>query len=279
MNFSFPLNMRFFNKQSAKPVVMPTAAPKKQGQEAPHLKPSPDMLLEDDDAVRLSPRRVQTPARKSEDAFPKLTDGALGMQIAEIMNGVAETLAKSCLYFSPSNLAILGAGPDVAAMLDRMDPLLRATLMDGKMQPEQQVNFRAVAECVGVLKAGAESARLAAQIFLLLHDAKSPANTLAPLKKITDSALRTQRAAAAAILYGDEFAVRTAQKALAETEELGKELAYTLPTMAAYGSPTICRLIAASLYAILVSATSMTEVASSLVFPTSSNSDTLLAAL
>jgi hypothetical protein len=95
------------------------------------------------------PKRAPVP--KSEEALPKLTESIRGTQIAEIMNGVAESLAKSNLYFTPENLAILGSGPDVAPLLERMDALIRTNLMDGTMRPEQQTKFLAFAECAGDL--------------------------------------------------------------------------------------------------------------------------------
>lgn len=276
MQFSLPLNMRFFQKNSIKPVILPGAA-KKSDFKPSSQKPDLAMMMDDDEVMALFPRRVR--AGKSEETLPRLTDGAVGTHISGIMNGIAETLAKSCLYFSPDNLMVLGGRTDVFEMLERMDPLLRATLMDGKMRPEQQMNFRAFVESAGDLKAGAEAARLAAQIFLLLHDSKTPSSGLAPLKKVTDSALRTLRTSAAAISTGNVVTARMALKALAETEEMGRELTAMIPTLAAYRSPTICRMILAALHALLVSANSVAQVASNLVIPPQETVEQFLSAL
>lgn len=213
--------------------------------------------------------------KKSGDASSGRTNGVREAEIAEIINGVAETLAKSCLYFSPGNLAILGTAPDVPAMLERMDPLLRMALIDGKMHHEQQLDFSAFAERAGDLKAGAEAARLAAQIFRLLHDAETPSSGLVPLKRVTDSALRTLRTSASAVSTGDPAAAQMALQSLVETEEIGKEVLDIVRNLAAYHSPTICRLIEAALYAVLVAAQTVAEASSQLLLPTSEKVETL----
>jgi hypothetical protein len=209
----------------------------------------------------------RTPAKTSLEPLPGGMQGEHGKRIADIMNGVAETLSRSCLYFSPDNLAVLGPGPDVNAMLERLDPLIRAALLNDTLRPEQRHNFRAFAECPNELKAGADAARLAAQIFRLLHEAQTPASGMAPLKRLTDSALRTLRTAASALASGDASAAHMARKSLAETEAIGRKIMELIPALAAYRPAAHCRLMAAAVYAVLVSAHAITEVAANLLLP------------
>ncbi len=263
--FSLPLNMPFFQKKEAKQEIAPTVNRTKANSDYTHLNSNVALLLDDEAGILRSIKRA--PTRKPEKNLPKPTDGVLGTQIAEIMNGTAESLARSCLYFSPENLAILGSGPDVTVMLARMDPLVRATLIDGTMRAEQSVNFRAIAGCTGDLTAGVEAARLAAQIFRLLRSGHTPLSVLAPLKKVTDSAQRTLRTAASAISASDEATARMAVKALTETEEVGREMTEIIPTMTDFHSLVICRLMFAALFAILVSTKSMVEVSANLLIP------------
>ncbi len=218
-----------------------------------------------EDRILRFPSRTLT--NRYDEALPRLTEGESATQIARIMNGVAETLAKSCLYFSPENLHLLGMVPDVSAMLERLDLLNRVAIADGALHPDERTDFRAFVECVGNLRAGAEAAHLAAQIFLILRRSRVPISFLTPLKKVADSALRTLRTSASAIASYDESTARMALKSLAETEELSKEVLEIIPTLAIYRSPVICRLMAAALYAIMVSAESVALVASGLILP------------
>src|SRR5206468_414661 len=100
--------------------------------------------------------------------------------------------------------------------------------------------------------------------FGLLRDCKVPASGMAPLRNVTDAAARAIRAAGAAIASGEADAGHAACAAQAEAERMGAEFLALVPSLAAYRSPTLCRMIAAALHAVLVSAQTLTEVAARL---------------
>lgn len=203
---------------------------------------------------------VQT-QRKEPEAMGGAAVAALNAMVAEITSNAADLLTKSCLYFTLENIQTLGQVPDMAAKLERLDPALRAALIDGEMGSGTGERFRALMECKVYLAASVNSACLAAQLFTLLRDSKTPSSGLLPLTRVINIATRAIRASAFAIRDSNPALARQATASLAEAEKMGKELDSVLPTLAAYRSPTLCRMIRASVFAALSSAATITETA------------------
>jgi hypothetical protein len=189
---------------------------------------------------------------------------ALNAMVADITSNAADLLTKSCLYFTLDNIRALGPPPDMAGKLERLDPALRAALIDGDMGSGAGERFRALMECKVYLEASVRSACLAAQLFTLLRDSKTPSSGLMPLCKVINAATRAIRASAFAIRDGNPALAGQAASALIEAEKMGRELDAVLPTLATYRSPTLCRMIRASVFAALSSAATITETAARL---------------
>jgi|GEM_PF-6108320 hypothetical protein len=204
---------------------------------------------------------------RSKESAHTSSPGAevLGNTVAEVLNTAADTLEQSCLYFTRENLLILGTSPDISQLIERLDPLTRSALIDGKVRMEHSEQFRAVTDCASDLRVGAESARLAAQLFGLLRDSKTPNAGMTPIRKVTDSAVRALRISARAVSSNDPTIAHDARKAKDETEAIGKELTRLIPFLASYRSPTLCRMIQAAIYSVLITAQVLTDVATGLV--------------
>src|SRR6476646_1402813 len=93
---SLPLNVRVFDRLPKLPVKVRFTNPQKTRYQTSNPEANSAVQLEEDGMFR-SVKRI--PAKKAEEALPGLMNGARGALVAEIMNGIAETLAKSCLYF------------------------------------------------------------------------------------------------------------------------------------------------------------------------------------
>ncbi|GAB4452839.1 MAG: hypothetical protein OHK0029_04550 [Armatimonadaceae bacterium] len=223
--------------------------------------------LAEEEGTMSKPGTRQPRSDKDKEKESAPLSELLGVTVADAVLAAADTLGRSCLYFTRENIAALGTPPDLRGIIEKLDPAMRSALIDGSVRVEEGERFHAVTLCSTDLRGGMEAARIAAQLFGLLRDCKLPATGFTPLRRLTDSALETLNAAAKAARSGCAEEAQNAQKLAQATETLGAEVEGVVTNLAEYRSPTLCRIIRAAVYAVLVSTHLLSGAAISLVLP------------
>lgn len=200
--------------------------------------------------------------------------GQLGLAIraaeeltARAAGQTAECLSKSCLYFTPENIAALGGPPDPLPLVERIDQETRALVLHIEMTPAHEARLRRLSLALGDLRAaGAASARAAHQLSLLQRTCL-PASAKALLRRPTDAVIRLTLATASAIERDCEHTARTTLREFPAFETLHQEVYELLRGQSAYMPRVIGRMMRATLIAVGVAGDETARVAAAFSLP------------
>jgi hypothetical protein len=201
------------------------------------------------DNYRLRPTGHLEPVRNAE------------YQMATQLEGAQETLAKSRLYFAAADLAQMAPAPDLWAMLDRTDTVIRSAICHAESYAQYEGRQVALTEGLGEIQALTGAARATAQLFRVLCNDGMQASGLAPLRRLADAVIRQLRATASALDHQDAEMARTATRAYFETRGIASDVSDLLPALAIFLPETTVRMIRAAAIALMVTARATARIA------------------
>jgi hypothetical protein len=214
--------------------------------------------------------RADIPLRRAERAM------------ASFLFATAETLTKSCLYFTLDNLKVFPPSPELLSLWEDADAVARATLLHSPdictILPMSMAEAGVYHRLTGLrnqiadLQAVAGAARHIVQLFRLLQQARTPPDALDPLREVTDAAIRLLRAAAIALEADDKMAASVAVYAFLEVVTAAHEHRKTLRSLPQYLPAHLIRMGIASHIALLVLARAAARVAHRFAVPPQSQS-------
>jgi hypothetical protein len=193
----------------------------------------------------------------------------LEAELARIVSQTAETLSKSCLYFTPSNLAVLGS-PSPEETQDRIrdtEQRVRVLLSAAGLTPAEEANLRQRLHALADLTIAFNAAVNAARLFALLDSANLTLSARTLLKRPVDAAVQMALATASALEATDARAARTAVLLNAEAQDRCREMIEMLDGFGHFMPPATFRMSRAALVAVSVTADSISRAAGSVAQP------------
>jgi hypothetical protein len=182
--------------------------------------------------------------------------------MASLLFATAESLTKSCLYFTPENLALLPLSPDLASLWEDADGVTRAALLQGldhqALVPTSQAEAGIYDRLPGLrdqimdLQIVAGTTRHVIQLFRLLRRERTPPGALDPLRHVADAGIRLLRAAALALQHDDFTAADIAIGSFFEVAAAAHEHRKTLRQLPQYLPPHLIRMNIAAHVTLLV---------------------------
>jgi len=182
--------------------------------------------------------------------------------MASLLFATAESLTKSCLYFTPENLALLPSSPELASLWEDADGVTRAALLQGldrhALVPNTQAEAGMYDRLPGLrdqvmdLQIVVGTTRHVIQLFRLLRKERTPPSGLDPLRHVADAGIRLLRAAALALQHDDSTAADIAIGSFFEVAAAAHEHRKMLRQLPLYLPPHLIRMNIAAHVTLLV---------------------------
>jgi hypothetical protein len=145
-------------------------------------------------------------------------------EIAQLLTSLAESLSKSCVYFSSENIQHLEAPPETPPLLEDLDARMRGLLAHSETLPTYEKRKNELPETVGDLFAAAGAIHHAYDLFRLLRLVRMPPFGFAPLVRMTDQVILLFNATAAALDQDDPSSARAAMRATIQVRAICEEM-------------------------------------------------------